>query len=321
MGLKLNVLGSPFDVDNKLSLSTLDSRYLKLEGSNANTTIDIQGEDLVNVGNLGLGTDSPSKALHISKDAPGSPVTVLVENNATSSIFNRMGFEFRSRTSSTALRRTGILESQWIDNNNATRTSQFKFSIQISGSEAEALNLKGTEAVFNDDANNIDFRVEGTSDSFLLFGNAGTNRVGMGTSTPSSRFHITGQADETQLIVQANDTQTTSLAEWQDRFGTVLVQISNSGTLETNKDRVKSLETSTTTATMSDGIEVHICNGTSDYTLTLPEHVSGKEIIITNSNTGVVTLSPTSGRIKGSITKTLNQWESLILISDGSDWL
>jgi len=85
--------------------------------------------------------------------------------------------------------------------------------------------------------------------------------------------------------------------------------------------RIKSTETSTTTATINDSVEVHICNGASDYTLTLPAHVAGKEIRIINENAGVVTLSPTSGTIKGSATEMLYEWESLILISTGTNWV
>ena len=82
----------------------------------------------------------------------------------------------------------------------------------------------------------------------------------------------------------------------------------------------KTLETSTTTASVGD-VEVHICNGSSDYVLTLPAHESGRELRIINKNTGVATLTPTSGTIKGSATEALNQWESIILISDGSSWI
>jgi len=93
------------------------------------------------------------------------------------------------------------------------------------------------------------------------------------------------------------------------------------GGLTTGGSRIKSRETSTTTATMADTVEVHVCNSASDYTLTLPTHETDKEIRIINKGAGVVTLSPTSGNVKGSPTKTLNQWESLILISDNTDWL
>lgn len=91
--------------------------------------------------------------------------------------------------------------------------------------------------------------------------------------------------------------------------------------LSVTEKRYKSFETSTGTYTVGD-VEVHICNSASDYTLTLPEHEAGREIRIINRSTGVVTLTPPTGTfIKGEITEELNEWESLILISDGSDWL
>jgi len=79
-------------------------------------------------------------------------------------------------------------------------------------------------------------------------------------------------------------------------------------------------ERSTGTATMSDNIKVHLCNSTSAYTLTLPAHKAGRDIRIVNENRGRVTLSPTSGTIKGSTTEVLRWWESIILISDGTNW-
>lgn len=90
--------------------------------------------------------------------------------------------------------------------------------------------------------------------------------------------------------------------------------------LTTTGARVKSYETSTTTASVSDNVEIHICNGASGYTLTLPTHSSGKTIVISNINIGTVTLSPTSGTIAGNATQVLYQYECLVLISDGTNW-
>ena len=56
MSYKLNpLLPALFDIDNKRSETWLSSRYLKLDGSNANTTIDIQGEDLTTTGDITAG--------------------------------------------------------------------------------------------------------------------------------------------------------------------------------------------------------------------------------------------------------------------------
>ena len=145
--------------------------------------------------------------------------------------------------------------------------------------------------------------------------------LGVGITEPTSKLHIVGNRDITQTIIKGNATQTANIFETQDSTSTVQVLISGAGTFQTNKDRVKSTETSTGTATMADTIEVHICNSASAYVLTLPTHKAGKEIRIININSGRVTLTPTSGTVKGSATEYLDVQESLILLSNGTNWL
>lgn len=89
----------------------------------------------------------------------------------------------------------------------------------------------------------------------------------------------------------------------------------------TDKIGIRITETHTSTGTMSNTVEVAICNSASAMVLTLPAHVTDKEIRIVNISTGVVTLTPTSGTVKGVATETLDQWESLILLNDGTNWL
>jgi hypothetical protein len=64
----------------------------------------------------------------------------------------------------------------------------------IGGSSAAAgsfttLNTSG-QVVFNDAGADVDFRVEGDTDANLLFVDASTDRVGIGTSSPGSLFEI-----------------------------------------------------------------------------------------------------------------------------------
>jgi len=58
--------------------------------------------------------------------------------------------------------------------------------------EAEHVICNDT-AVFNEDGNTQgDFRVEGDTDQNLIFGDANTNRVGIGTATPSEKLEVNG---------------------------------------------------------------------------------------------------------------------------------
>jgi hypothetical protein len=49
--------------------------------------------------------------------------------------------------------------------------------------------------VFNDAGADVDFRVEGDTEANLLFVDASTDRVGIGTSTPASKLHIQANAN------------------------------------------------------------------------------------------------------------------------------
>lgn len=127
--------------------------------------------------------------------------------------------------------------------------------------------------------------------------------------------------DETNNIWQLFDTTVTLDSRYVNITGdTMTGDLQINGSLTTGAARIKSTEISTTTATMSDTVEIHFCDGVSAYTLTLPTQVDGKEIKIINKNTGVATLSPASGNIMGESTQVINQYETIILVSDGTDW-
>ena len=53
-------------------------------------------------------------------------------------------------------------------------------------------NLSSSESCFNEAGDDIDFRVEGSGNASLFFVNAGTDRVGIKTQSPSSDFEVLG---------------------------------------------------------------------------------------------------------------------------------
>jgi hypothetical protein len=64
-------------------------------------------------------------------------------------------------------------------------------------------------AVFNDSGADVDFRVEGDTDANLLFVDASTDRIGVGTNTPGSKFDVSGLTSTTTF--QATSTTDSSL--------------------------------------------------------------------------------------------------------------
>jgi hypothetical protein len=56
------------------------------------------------------------------------------------------------------------------------------------------LNVEGGNVIFNDNGGNFDFRVEGDTDQNLLFVDASTDDVGIGTPTPAAKLHVAGDS-------------------------------------------------------------------------------------------------------------------------------
>jgi hypothetical protein len=75
------------------------------------------------------------------------------------------------------------------------------------------LNTSG-QVVFNDAGADVDFRVEGDTDANLLFVDASTDRVGIGTNTPDALLNVDGIASfgagsaSTPSIAAAGDLNT-----------------------------------------------------------------------------------------------------------------
>lgn len=69
------------------------------------------------------------------------------------------------------------------------------------GAGTERLHLDTFEAVFNDGGNNYRFRIEGVSDTHLLFTDALENRVGIGTSTPAYKLDVAGSGNINTLKI------------------------------------------------------------------------------------------------------------------------
>lgn len=64
--------------------------------------------------------------------------------------------------------------------------------IKLQANSVNRLHIKSIETVVNEDGGNHDFRVEGNNDQNLLFVDAGTDRVGVGDSSPSYKLDVNG---------------------------------------------------------------------------------------------------------------------------------
>jgi len=60
----------------------------------------------------------------------------------------------------------------------------------LGGTDTRRIDLGVTETVFNEDSADLDFRVESNGNANMLFVDAGNDKVGVGTSSPSQALHV-----------------------------------------------------------------------------------------------------------------------------------
>lgn len=83
----------------------------------------------------------------------------------------------------------GSDQTQLLVQGNATQTSLLAVFENSSGTDQITFSGLGG-AVFNEAGNDADFRIEGDADPNLLFADASTDRIGVGTSAPTSRVTV-----------------------------------------------------------------------------------------------------------------------------------
>ena len=72
--------------------------------------------------------------------------------------------------------------------------------LAIATNGVERVEFGTSEIVFNDGGEDIDFRIEGDTDSSLFFVDAGNNSVGLGTSAPQNIIHAHTASSNTNAI-------------------------------------------------------------------------------------------------------------------------
>jgi len=84
------------------------------------------------------------------------------------------------------------LISKIADASNTSEDGWFEIDVMTNGSALSYLNLYPGEISFNDDSNDIDFRVESNDDTHMLFVDGGNNRVGIGKTPAAQPFEVAG---------------------------------------------------------------------------------------------------------------------------------
>jgi len=77
-------------------------------------------------------------------------------------------------------------------------------SVTLGTGGVERLKLTSSEVVFNETSTDTDFRIEGNGDANLFKVDAGNDRIGIGTASPSTNLHVQSSGDTIVRVTSAD---------------------------------------------------------------------------------------------------------------------
>jgi hypothetical protein len=124
-------------------------------------------------------------------DASSGPQLDLYRNSASpadSDVFGRVRFLGENDADEQIAYAT--IFSKAVDVSDGTESANLRIDSIVGGTNSQRLEFNATEAVFNEGGANIDFRVESDTNTNMLFVDAGNDRVGIGTNSPTEVFEV-----------------------------------------------------------------------------------------------------------------------------------
>ena len=88
------------------------------------------------------------------------------------------------------------------DDTNTGLFSSAADTLNFTTGGVERLELGGT-TIFNEDGADVDFRIEGDTEANLFYVDAGNDRIGIGTSSPSAKLHVVEATSTTAVKIKS----------------------------------------------------------------------------------------------------------------------
>ena len=153
--------------------------------------------------------DNTAQLTLTSTDADGSrgPQLALTRTSASPADNDLCGvFKINGKNDAAEDFELGEIVFTSTDVSNGSEDSKITINGIVAGASAGRLNMTPSEAVFNEDSLDIDFRVEGNGDANALFVEGETDNVGVGTNDPASKMTVnTGVNSSTRTFLVNNE--------------------------------------------------------------------------------------------------------------------
>ena len=203
------------NADNYISATGGTSANLVLHGQNRLVfqTADTERVRLDNAGRLGIGTSNPSTTLDVvgsatitnadnentlklvctDADQNRGPQLTLHRNSGSPADGDLVGvINFSVQDDAPSEHGLAFISATLSDATAGSEDGILDFNLDIAGTNRSRMTFNATEAVFNDESQDLDFRVESNGNANMLFVDGGNDKVGIGTASPSTPLHVVG---------------------------------------------------------------------------------------------------------------------------------
>jgi len=177
-----------------LSIAATDEIDLTATAIDINGSLDVSGAITSSSGATITVSDNSDTLSLVSTDADASngPILRLYRNSSTPANNDFLGnIQFVGRNNNTQDVQYAEEEVYILDVTDGSEDGLYNINVITGGTNLSYLQLKaGTGSVFNEDSNDIDFRVESNGDANAFFVDAGNDKIGVLTNAPSGQFHV-----------------------------------------------------------------------------------------------------------------------------------
>ena len=199
--------------------------------SNTGLIVTVGGADtnysaLFNGGNVGIGTSTPTAELHViaagtgdnlilessaSNSTTSAPNLVLYRNASDAVDNNDLIGQIVFRGENTAGTPEPVnyvtIEAGIDDKTDGSEDGHLTINLIEAGTLTEFMRIRAAtrDVVVNDQADDIDFRVESQNNQNMLFVDANEDRVGIGTDAPARTLHVLNSAAGETVQIESTD--------------------------------------------------------------------------------------------------------------------
>ena len=131
-------------------------------------------------------------------DATGGPILDLIRDSSSPADNDIVGLiRFRNDNSAGDVHTFGLIQSKILDATDGSEDMGLEITMNKDGTNRSRIECLAAETVFNEDSQDIDFRVESNGNANMINVDAGNDLVGIGMVPDTSKLTVNGQIGTT----------------------------------------------------------------------------------------------------------------------------